>query len=534
MFFTVIKKEAKQLMSDKGLLLIALLQPIIFIVVFGSAFQGGDIENLSTVVIDNDNTVYSSYVVSGITESNFFKVKDSSSYTLDEWMDKLHKSEIRALIVIPQGFGEKIDSAETAEIELYLDSSDYMTYKTLLAAQADISKNSLRNITEDIITELEKEKDKGITKIDEVKAIFDEIREEAEIVEEDLDESKNSNVDIESIRDSIDFIKSSLDNQTASLQLTVNSLDQIIKLVSNISTPEQQKVAMAVTQLSIMRSSFNQSISQLNAAKSSLNSVEIPDSLDSDLSTRIDNRLRNIRDLFEEADEMSQDINLDFNKLQKNFLSEPLRINESGTFGDIEYFDYLGAGVLSLIVFFVGLMIAAVNIIGEKESNTLYRLSTTPVSGFGIFLGKFTLFVIFGFIEMIYTLGLAVFIYNLRIDGSIFAVIVILSLLVCSAIAIGLLVSSKVKTMQQGLVIVPLLVIPFFLISQAFFPKDLFPEYMNYVSYLSPMTFSNHALRIIMIKGFSIREVMPDIYALICFIVIPLVLFVWSYRRIKY
>lgn len=72
MLSTVIKKEAKQLFSDKGFLLIALIQPIIFIVMFGSSFQEGDIGHLNTVVIDEDNTTFSQYVLDAANRSERF------------------------------------------------------------------------------------------------------------------------------------------------------------------------------------------------------------------------------------------------------------------------------------------------------------------------------------------------------------------------------------------------------------------------------------------------------------------------------
>ena len=135
---------------------------------------------------------------------------------------------------------------------------------------------------------------------------------------------------------------------------------------------------------------------------------------------------------------------------------------------------------------------------------------------------------------MIYTLILAIVIYDLRITGSIYDVVIILTLLACASISIGLFISSKVKTMQQALVIVPLIVIPSFLISHSFFRPDIMAGFMNYVAYITPMTFSNHALNAIMIKGFSLGDVMIDIYAMLAFTIIPLILFIWSYKRIKY
>src|SRR3989338_7690257 len=141
-----------------------------------------------------------------------------------------------------------------------------------------------------------------------------------------------------------------------------------------------------------------------------------------------------------------------------------------------------------------------------------------------------------GVVDSLYKVffSFSVFLYDLRISGNVFDVIFILSLLSFSSISLGLFISSKVKTMQQALVIVPVIVIPSFLISHAFFPPDIMAEFMNYVAYATPMTFSNHALNAVIVKGFSLKDVLIDIYALTAFTIVPLILFIWSYKKIKY
>ncbi|MFH1521935.1 MAG: ABC transporter permease, partial [archaeon] len=253
-----------------------------------------------------------------------------------------------------------------------------------------------------------------------------------------------------------------------------------------------------------------------------------------DSITELENMFEDLNATFMIVKNKSEDINFDFDKLQKDFLIEPVVMNTEEMYGETTYFDYLGAGVLSLIVFFICVLAPALNVIAEKESNTLYRLSTTPANTSMIFFGKFLLFLIFGFVEMMYTLTLAIVLYNLRITGSIYEVVAILTLLACASIAIGLFISSKVSTMQQALIIVPVLVIPSFLISNSFFPPDIMPAFMDYISMITPMTFSNHALNNVMIKGFSLSFVWVDLLVLFMFMLVPLVLFIWSYRRIKY
>ncbi len=541
MLFSVLKKEAKHLLNDRGFLLLAILQPIIFIIMFGSSFQGGDINHLNTIIIDEDHSNFSQYVLDSAQESEFFDVINFSG-SLEEALFKLNKSEVRAVIFIPSKFEENIQNTVTVHISIYLDSSNFLTYSSLSGAKVGIAKDSLQKITGDILEELENEKKQSKDKIEEIKGMIREVEDESvyldrdlESLRGDLDELKGSSLD--ELDDLVNDMKNSLDKQKNSLELSEDGLDDLIFVLTDLKTlnaTEEQKKLLIISQISSIRNGFNKSNEEISEIISNINEVSVPRFDDLSKSDLIEDRFNKIRNMFEEIQNKTKDINFEFSKLERKFLSEPLILDDIAIHGPIRYFDYLSAGVLSLIVFFICLMAPSFNIISEKEKNTLYRLSTTPASSITIFVGKFIVFFIFGFIEMLYTLFLSIAIYDVRISGSIYDIILVLSLLACSSISLGLFISSKVKTMQQAFMIIPIVVIPSFLISHAFFPPEVMAGFMNYVAYITPMTFSNHALNAIMIKGFSLSKIMTDIYVLIGFTLIPLILFIWSYRKIKY
>jgi len=537
MLFTVIKKEAKQLLSDKGFLIISLIQPIIFIIMFGSSFQGGDINHLDTIVINEDNGRFSEYVTSAVENSDFFEVINFSG-SFKEAMKKINKSEVRALIFIKKGFSENIDNVEAGEIEVYLDSSNFLVFNSLSAAKIEIAKNSLLNITNDILKELEQEKNEKEKTFKGIKVIYDKIEIEMDLLEIYMKELKEdmNNGNISKFERSLKELKDGINDSKNSLIEVQNAFDGITLTLNSMvmtNTTNIIKRAIILESISNMSFQFNGTIDETQSLIKELDSIKFPET-NSILEKKIESSFDKILNFSKDMKEKSDKVNFEFKKLKRSFLSEPLKLKNTATYGPLKYFDYLGAGVLSLIVFFVGIMAPALNIISEKEKNTLYRVSTTPISNFTFFVGKFLIFACFVFLEMIYTLILAIWLYDLRIEGSIYSVIFILFLLTCASISIGLWISSKIKSMQQALVIVPLIVIPSFLISHAFFPADIMPDFMNYIAYITPMTFSNHALNAIMIKGFSLNQVMPDILALLGFLFIPLILFIQSFKKIKY
>lgn len=533
MFITALKKEARMLFSDHGFLLIALIQPIVFIVMFGSSFQGGDINYLETIIVDQDKTPFSEYVIQVTEQSEYFEVV-SYMENLNEAKKLLEKSKVRAIIHIPPGFSKSIESAQSTDLNIYLDSTDFLVYSSLRSAQIEIIKESLTKVTNDIVKELEDEKDSGKTKLNNIKEIFSQIENFSKDLKSTLNHIRfDSQEQEKQMLSKLNSLETNLNNQLKKLNETIYLYETLINTANNIQTENIEELLTIINTLEEMKNQTTNSRSQIKNLLNNLNNINT--SLDSnDILYSVENKINKIQSLFDSADIISEDIDLDFNKLEKQFLSEPIILNEYTSHGPIEYFDYLGPGVLSLIVFFVGVMAPVLNIISEKEKNTLYRLVSTPVSGFSIFLGKFFLFIIFGFIEMLYTLFLAIILYNLRIEGSIINVVIILFLLSCAATSIGLFISSIIKTMQQGLIVVPLVVIPSFLISNSFFPPDIMPDFMNYVSLITPMTYSNNALRNIMTKGLDLTSSLSEIFILFLFILIPLILFIINYKRIKY
>ena len=533
MFFTVLKKEAKHLLNDKGFLLIAILEPIVFIVMFGSSFSGGDINHLDTIVIDKDGTEFSRYVIDAVNNSEFFDIVENSD-SLYNSLYRLNRSEVRAVVYVPPGFKSNIDDSIAGNLKIYIDSSNFLTYSSLSGAKVEIIKDSLQNITEDILEELENEKEEGKERIEGIRRIVDEIEIKADELEIDLenmqeDLNESSVADVEEM---FDDIRDSINSQKNSISEMGQIFDDVENFIIDIPVLNQSQENDIIIQISSIRNDLNRSRRRLEIVVEDLDEFQIPN-LDEDADD-LNQKFESIRDLFEDVRDKTNEVNFDFEKLEKKFLSEPLIMEEIAIHGPIKYFDYLGAGVLSLIVFFVCIMAPSLNIITEKEKNTLYRISTTPASNFTLFIGKFFVFLIFGIIIMIYTLILSILLYDLRITGSVFSVLFILFLLACSSIALGLFISSKVRTMQQALIVVPLIVIPSFMISHAFFPPDIMAGFMNYVAYATPMTFSNHALNAIMVKGFSVFDVWVDVLALVAYTIVPLGLFIWGYKRVRY
>jgi len=470
--FAVIEKETKTILKDKVFIIILLVAPIVALAVFGYTFQQ-NIDNLPTFIVDNDNSDYSQEVINAAQNSEYFKVLSVNDFDLNQSLKKLKNSEIRSIIYIPKNFKNELDNAITSDIIFYVDSSDYTIYNTLKAAVGSVIKDSLQEISLKIINELELEKEENVKKVEEIKNLTNEI------------ESKINNMKtgVNDINTQFSTFSSMLDDSEEEFEDAKNQLAQL-NIPLNLDT---------IFNFDEYKSILNQNQAKANQLKK-----------DSD-------------ELFEKYDNITNtvdNINLQFKTLKKEFLTHPIELQDNYAFGEISYFTYLTAGIISLTLFFICVLLTSMNIIGEKEKKTLFRIATTPLKKSELLIGKFFTFFAIGLFEGIYAILFAIFLFKITYVGSLFTISIIIALLAAVSVSIGLLISVLVRTMRQALMIVPAMIMPALLMSQTFAPIEVMPKFMQYFAKITPTLYANIALREVMIKGSSFMSILPEILIL--------------------
>jgi ABC-2 type transport system permease protein len=489
----VIEKESKSILKDKVFLLMILIAPVIALAVFGYSFQQ-NIDHLPTLIIDQDNSDYSHEVVIATQNSDYFKVLSVNKLSLDESLEMLSNSEVRAVIVIPKDFKNNLDNAIPSTIYINIDSSDYTIYNTLKAAIGGVIKDSLQEISLKIIGKLELEKDKNIQKVNEIKNLTSDI-------ETKMDSMKSG---VDDINSKFSDFRQRLDDSKEKIEGLQSDFEKLHKFLvaNNISFPISININDLVD--------FDEYEQLLNE-----NEIEA-------------NKLKSDSDeLFAKYDIIKgsvDGVDLQFKTLKKEFLTHPLELKDNLIFGEISYFTYLAAGIISMTLFFICVLITSMSIIGEKEKKTLFRLATTPLKKFELISGKFLTFLVLGIFEGVYAILFTIFLFHVGCKGNLIYVFFVLALLAGVSVSIGLLVSVLVRTTRQALIIIPAMISPALLMSQTFAPIEVMPKFMQYIAKLTPNYYSNVALREIMIKGSSLFGIWHEIVILFVFMIVFLAL----------
>src|SRR5438132_4530942 len=128
--WAVARKEFRQISRDRRALLILVFVPAFFLFLYGYALNF-DIRHVALAVQDRDGTTESRRLVETFVESTYF---DSvANVRADTDIDALmNKGTARAVLVIPEGFSDRVRMKENAVVQVILNGDNANTATTVL------------------------------------------------------------------------------------------------------------------------------------------------------------------------------------------------------------------------------------------------------------------------------------------------------------------------------------------------------------------------------------------------------------------
>lgn len=211
-----------------------------------------------------------------------------------------------------------------------------------------------------------------------------------------------------------------------------------------------------------------------------------------------------------------------------------LKITSQPIYGDgAEFVDFFVPGILAFVVYLLTTILTLITFVGERANGTLERVLASPVTEGEVVTGYAVTFGTLGVIQVALLLSVAILVFNIMIVGNVILAFLAVAILAVTCQALGILLSSMAKRPEQAIQFFPFVILPAFLLSGIFWPIQAIPEWLRPLSYLVPPTYAADACRAVMLKGWGIDRIWPDLLALVIFAVIFLGLAVWSLRRGK-
>lgn len=167
---------------------------------------------------------------------------------------------------------------------------------------------------------------------------------------------------------------------------------------------------------------------------------------------------------------------------------------------------YLVPAILAIVMHMLTILFTSFAIVRERESGTLEQLMVTPVRVTDLMLGKVLPYAFIGLLDMMLTLGVMIWFFNISITGSFWFLCLASSIFILCSLGIGLLISILCQTQVQAIQLTVAIFLPSLLLTGFVFPLEPMPWFIKVISYSLPLTYYLEIIRGIVIKGIGGTE----------------------------
>jgi len=171
-------------------------------------------------------------------------------------------------------------------------------------------------------------------------------------------------------------------------------------------------------------------------------------------------------------------------------------------------------GVVASIALLIPIILTAQAIVREREIGTLEQMMVTPIHSWELIVGKTIPFAMIGFIDVIMIALIGVFWFKVPLRGNPLVLLLGSLLFLMSSVGIGLFISTISSTQQQAQISTFFFVMPAFILSGFAFPLENMPQWLQYVTFISPLRYFLIIIRGVFLKGVGLDILWTQMVAL--------------------
>jgi len=525
--YAIVRKNWMVMKNDKIRLAMLLLFPMVMIVIFG--YTAGEMpKHIASAIVDYDHSDYSQLVQSRLYSNELFSIKHLLG-SQDEGRRLIESGEIKILFIIPNGFGEDIRSGRKAQLSVIVDEAD--------PSVAQITRASTLAFVQRLSSEISAGRAAAISgEAIEARARLSSAG-EAMRAAASADSSSQAAAADASFRDSryVSSLTSSAVSST--VQGLRNSLGYVIdqsELLATVGVSDPGTVLYSLSagdaqQAVLAQIAFYKGLSAANARLASdaasiyANSKAVYASA---LGTKeaILHSSALVGAAGDELEKISQDA------LQ--VVSPAVSMDEIQPYGSGRpALDFLIPSILALIIFQGAVMGLGRAVAGERRDGSLTRVFLTPTSNFTILSGTLLFYIVFEIIRSSFIVLIAMLLFGVSVKGSMLSVLGVICIYAAGATGLGMVFSVLARSQEQYMAMSMLITMPTMFLAGVFLPVETMPQALQGVAKALPMTYAADALRGIMIKGFTLGQVLPDLAFLSVFALLTIVLSLLLFKR---
>ncbi|MFT3739230.1 MAG: ABC transporter permease [Breznakibacter sp.] len=198
---------------------------------------------------------------------------------------------------------------------------------------------------------------------------------------------------------------------------------------------------------------------------------------------------------------------------------------------ELDYRFFMLPGILVILVTIIGMFMAAINLVREKEMGTLEQMNVTPVKKYQFIAAKLVPFWFIGLFELALGLIIGKLLYHIPIEGSLWVLFGFAGVYLVGMLGLGLFISTTAQSQQQVVFASYFFLMVFIMMSGLFTAAENMPKWGQILNQINPIYYFIEAMRRILLKGSGFTDIMPLFAGVLGIAVVMLPLAVRNYKK---
>jgi ABC-2 type transport system permease protein len=173
-------------------------------------------------------------------------------------------------------------------------------------------------------------------------------------------------------------------------------------------------------------------------------------------------------------------------------------------------------GIVGSLTLVLVVNLTAFAVVREREIGTLEQIMVTPIRPAEFILGKTLPFFLIGLFDVSLIAIVGTLWFQVPFRGQIWVLLVGAILFLLCMLGVGLLISTVSATQQQALVTSFFFIMPAVTFSGFGFPISTMPQWLQYLTFASPLRYFLIVLRGTYLKGVGMDILWPQMLAMFC------------------
>ncbi len=188
-------------------------------------------------------------------------------------------------------------------------------------------------------------------------------------------------------------------------------------------------------------------------------------------------------------------------------------------------------GLTGVILTLTMVLITGLAMTRERETGTMENLLSMPARPLEVLMGKIAPYILVGYLQIGILLLAARFLFHVPMFGSVTLLLALASIFIAANLAMGVTFSTIASNQREAVQMGIFFFLPNILLSGFAFPFRGMPVWAQKIAEILPLTHFLRIVRGILLKGNGLAETMSELWPIVLFAAVVLVIGVKRYRQ---